>query len=142
MKTQKISWPKTIGRKWHQVDVSKFAVGRVATHIANLLRGKHKRDFTPHLDMGDFVVAFNADKPKLSGRKVEQKKYFTHSGFLGGIKTRSLKELIQTDPAEVLKRAVYSMIDDVKFRKKMMGRLKLVKGTAHNFKTNKLIDHD
>lgn len=139
MKTQKISIPKTVSRKWLQIDASKNSMGRVATEIANLLRGKHKRDFTPHMDMGDFVVAVNAHKLKFTGRKVSQKLYYRHSGYLGGIKSESLKTLIQKSPSEALKRAVFSMIDDLKFRKKIMARLKLVDGTEHNFKIDKSI---
>ena len=71
MKSQSITLPKTVSRKWHQVDVSKTTLGRAASEIANLLRGKHKRDFTPHMDMGDFVVAVNVDKLKFTGRKID-----------------------------------------------------------------------
>ena len=112
-------------------------MGRAATQIANFLRGKHKRDFMPHVDMGDYVVAINADKLKLTGRKIQQKQYFHHSGYLGGIKTTALKDLIQKSPEDVLKRAVFSMIDDLKFRKKIMSRLKIVKGSKHEYKIEK-----
>jgi len=137
MQSQKITLPKTVTRKWHQVDVSKTTMGRVASEIANFLRGKHKRDFTPHMDMGDFVVAVNVDKLKFSGRKIDQKKYFRHSGYLGGIKEMALKDLLKRDPEEVLKKAVFSMIDDIKFRKKIMSRLKIVKGDKHNYSIDK-----
>lgn len=79
MKTQKITLPKTITRTWHEIDASSASLGRVSTQIANFLRGKHKRDFTPHMDMGDFVVVTNVDKLKFTGRKVEQGKYYSHS---------------------------------------------------------------
>ena len=111
-------------------------MGRVATEIANLLRGKHKRDFTPHVDMGDYVVAIKRGNLKFTGRKVSQKIYFHHSGYLGGLEN-CLKDLIQTNPEEVLKKAVFSMIDDIKFRKKIMSRLKVVKDTKHDFKIDK-----
>jgi len=137
MKSQKITLPKTVNRQWHEVDASKNSLGRVATEIANLLRGKHKRDFTPHMDMGDFVVAINADKPKFTGRKIDQKKYFHHSGYLGGIKETSMKTVLERKPEEILQKAVFSMLDDVHFRKAMMARLKLVKGSSHNFKIDK-----
>lgn len=137
MKTQKITLPKSVTRNWHEIDVSSNSMGRVATQIANLLRGKHKRDFTPHMDMGDFVVATNVDKLKLTGRKVEQKKYYSHSGYLGGLKTKELKHIIADKPEEVLKRAVFSMLDEVKFRKTMMGRLKIVTGSTHAFNVGK-----
>jgi large subunit ribosomal protein L13 len=134
MHSQSITLPKTVTRKWHQVDVSKTTLGRAASEIANLLRGKHKRDFTPHMDMGDFVVAANVDKLKFTGRKIDQKVYYRHSGYLGGIKQTALKDLLKRDPEEVLKKAVFSMIDDIKFRKKIMSRLKIVKGDKHSYK--------
>ena len=136
MKAQSLTLPNKVVRKWHEVDMSKKTMGRAATEIANFLRGKHKRDFAPHVDMGDYVVATNVDKLKLTGRKIAQKNYYHHSGYLGGLKTTSLKDLIQKSPEEVLKRAVFSMIDDIKFRKKIMARLKIVKGTKHDYKVN------
>jgi large subunit ribosomal protein L13 len=129
--------PKTVIRTWHEVDASKASMGRVATEIANFLRGKHKRDFTPHMDMGDFVVATNVDKLKFTGRKVEQKKYYHHSGYLGGLKTKSLKDELQRRPENVLRVAVREMLDDVKFRKKLLSRLKIVSGPTHTFKIDK-----
>ena len=137
MKTQKITIPKTVSRTWYEIDASGQSMGRVATRIANLLRGKHKRDFTPHMDMGDFVVAVNIDKLKFTGRKVEQKKYYSHSGFLGGLKTKTLKDEIVRSPETVLRKAVFSMLDDIKFRKTLVSRLKMVKGTTHTFKIDK-----
>lgn len=139
MKPHKISRAKITPRKWLQVDASKQSMGRVATQIANFLRGKHKRDFTPNMDMGDYVVAVNADKLKLTGRKVEQKVYYRHSGYLGGLKKTPIKTVLQKNPAEVLRKAVFSMLDEVKFRKAMMARLKLVKGNEHNFKIDKVL---
>jgi len=136
MKSQSIKLADKVQRKWHQVDLSKESMGRAASRIANLLRGKHKRDFTPHVDMGDYVVAINAGKLKFTGRKVAQKVYYRHSGYLGGLKKTALKDLVQKNPEDVLKRAVFSMIDDLKFRKKIMSRLKIVKGDKHEFKTN------
>ncbi len=137
LKTQKITLPKTVTRTWHEIDASTLPMGRVATKIANLLRGKHKRDFTPHMDMGDFVVAVNVDKMKFTGRKVEQKKYYHHSGYLGGLKTKTLKDEIVRSPETVLRKAVWSMIDDIKFRKTILSRLKMVKGTTHSYKIDK-----
>lgn len=133
MKSQKTTVPNKVARNWHEIDASSTTLGRVATQIANLLRGKHKRDFTPNLDMGDFVVAVNVDKLKLTGIKLEQKKYYRHSGYLGGIKEEKLKDLYYTKPEEVLKRSVVNMLDDVKFRKAMMARLKFVKGETHEY---------
>lgn len=137
MKTQKSTLPTTVARSWHQVDASEQTLGRIATKIALLLRGKHKRAFAPHIDMGDFVVAVNVDKLKLTGRKIQQKVYYHHSGYLGGLKKKFLKDEIVRSPETVLKSAVFSMLDDLKFRKKLMSRLKIVKGTEHSFNTSK-----
>jgi len=139
MKPQKITLPKQseITRTWYQIDASGLPMGRVATKIANVLRGKNKRNFTPHMDMGDFVVAINVDKLKFTGRKVEQKKYYSHSGYLGGLKTKSLKDEVVRNPESVLRRAVFSMIDNIKFRKGLVSRLKLVKGDTHTYKIDK-----
>ena len=137
MKAPKSHIAKKVTRTWLEVDASAKPVGRVATVIANALRGKHKRDFTPHLDMGDFVVAVNVDKIKFTGRKVEQKKYHTYSGYPGGLRTKQLKHLIVEKPEEVLRQAVFNMIDDNKLRKPMMRRLKFVKGEKHEYKIDK-----
>ena len=137
MKTQKITIPKNVTRTWHEIDASGQPMGRVATQIANLLRGKHKRDFTPHMDMGDFVVAVNVDKLKFTGRKIEQKKYYHHSGYLGGLKTKTLKDEIVRSPETVLRKAVFSMLDDIRFRKKLVSRLKMIKGSTHTYKIDK-----
>ncbi|HVY67648.1 MAG TPA: 50S ribosomal protein L13, partial [Patescibacteria group bacterium] len=109
MKSQKTTLAAKQPRQWHQIDVSKLPLGRAATQIANLLRGKHKRDFTPHMDMGDYVVAVNAGHLRLTGRKISQKVYYRHSGYLGGLRTTALKDLIQRRPEDVLRRAVFSM---------------------------------
>jgi len=139
MKTQKITLPKVseVTRTWYEIDASSPPMGRVATRIANVLRGKHKRNFTPHMDMGDFVVATNVDKLKFTGRKIEQKKYYSHSGYLGGLKTKTLKDEIVRRPEDVLRRAVFSMLDEIKFRKTLVSRLKLVKGDKHTYKIDK-----
>ncbi len=138
MKSQKTTIAKSVSRSWHQIDASSDSLGRVATKIATLLRGKHKRDFTPHMDGGDFVVATNVEKLKVTGRKLEQKKYYTHSGYLGGLRVKSMKDEMQARPEQVLKRAVMQMLDDVKFRKAMMARLKIVRGQeVSNYPINK-----
>ncbi len=139
MKTQKVTIPKTVNRLWYEIDASSAPMGRVATQIANLLRGKGKRDFTPHMDMGDFVVVTNIDKMKFTGRKIEQKKYYHHSGYLGGLKTKTLKDEIVRRPENVLRAAVFSMIDDIKFRKKLVSRMKMVKGASHIYKIDKKV---
>ena len=140
MKTPNSYIPKkTTNRTWVEIDASSKPLGRVATQIANMLRGKHKRDFTPHMDLGDFVVAINVDKIHFTGNKVAQKQYYHYSGYPGGLRTKDLKDLIITQPDVVLRKAVFNMIDDMKLRKPMMRRLKMVKGPTHEFKVDKKV---
>ncbi len=137
MKSQKTTLPTAVDRTWYEVDASTMPLGRIATRIANALRGKHKRTFTPHMDMGDFVVATNVEKLKFTGRKLDQKMYYHHSGYLGGIHSKKLKDENVRNPEFVLRHAVEQMLDDVKFRKKLMSRLKVVKGTEHTYAISK-----
>ncbi len=137
MKTQKSYIPKKLERAWIEVDASAAPLGRVATKIANFLRGKHKRDFTPHLDCGDFVVAVNAGKMQITGRKVQQKVYHHYSGYPGGLRTKNLRNILAERPEEVLRRAVFNMVDDNKLRKTAMRRLKIVADGKHEFKIDK-----
>lgn len=137
MKAQKSSITTKPVRAWHEVDASSDSLGRVATRIATFLRGKNKRTFTPHVDGGDFVVVINVDKLKFTGRKLEQKVYYHHSGYLGGLKKKTLKTEVVRKPEWVLREAVRSMLDEVKFRKAMLARMKVVTGTAHNFPVKK-----
>ena len=141
MKSQSLTVPKVseIKRQWVEIDASAQPLGRLASHIAHILRGKHKRTFTPHQDAGDFVVATNVEHLKFTGRKIDQKTYYRHSGFLGGLKSRKLKDELAKHPDQVLKHAVLNMLDDVRFRKKLVSRLKMVKGTQHNFKIDRKV---
>lgn len=107
----------------HKIDATDKAVGRIATQIAILLRGKNKPEFFPHKDNGDVVEVSNISKLKFSGKKAEQKKYFSYSGYPGGLKTKKMSELIIDNPAEILRRAVREMLPPVKFRSDMMKRL-------------------
>lgn len=136
MKAQKSSVITKTLRRWHEVDASAMPLGRVATRIATLLRGKHKRTFTPNVDGGDFVVVTNVDKLKFTGRKVEQKTYYRHSGYLGGLKKTSLKVQLERQPEWVLRQAVRSMLDEVRFRNAMLARMKIVAGTEHAYPVN------
>jgi len=111
-------------RKTHTIDATGKVLGRLATQITILLRGKHKRDFQPNQDMGDFVIVKNIDKIRVTGRKMEEKKYFRYSGYPGGLKTVSFKELFAKDPFKVLKIAVFRMLPANKLRKIQIKRLK------------------
>jgi len=110
-------------RKTHAIDATGKVLGRLATEIAVLLRGKHKPDFVPYLDMGDFVIVKNVSKLKITGKKMEQKKYFRHSGYLGSFKEIPLKKIFKTNPSEVLKKAVFGMLPKNKLRAEQIKRL-------------------
>lgn len=112
-------------RKTHTIDATDKVLGRLATEIAILLRGKYKPDFAPNKDMGDFVVVKNIDKIGLTGKKFEQKIYYHHTGYLGGLKKTSFKELFKKDPTRVLKKAVFGMLSKNKLRAKQIKRLKV-----------------
>lgn len=106
------------------IDANGKILGRLASQIALLLQGKNKPDFNPSKDMGDFVIVKNVEKMKFSGQKLKKKKYYSHSGYLGGLKVRSLEEVFKKDPREVLKMAVSGMLPKNKLRKRMLKRLK------------------
>ena len=112
-------------RKTHTIDATNKVLGRLATQIALLLRGKHKPDFTPNKDTGDFVVVENVDKIKLTGKKLKQKIYYHHTGYLGSLKETPLKKLFEKKPGEILKRAVFGMLPKNKLRAKQIKRLKI-----------------
>ncbi len=114
---------KKIERKLHKIDVKDKSVGRVATKIALLLRGKNKPEFEPHIDSGDIVEVINVSKLKFTGKKLEQKKYYSYSGYPGGLKIKKMKDINENNPAEIIKRAVREMLPPVKFRKAMLKRL-------------------
>jgi len=111
-------------RNTHTIDATDKVLGRLATQIAVLLRGKQKPEFVPYKDMGDFVIVKNAEKIKLTGRKRKQKKYYHHTGFMGGLKEVPLEKIFKRDPGEILKRAVYGMLPKNKLRAKQIKRLK------------------
>ncbi len=111
-------------RETHTIDASQRSPGRIATEIAVLLRGKNKPDFEPHMDVGDIVVVENVEEMKITGKKLEQKKYYRHSGYPGGLKEEPLEDLMENDPAEVLRRAVFGMLPKNKLRSEQIKRLK------------------
>lgn len=129
-----------IKRAWYEADASKFTLGRLATRVATVLRGKHKVTFTPHMDVGDFVVVKNAEKVRFTGRKLLQKKYHRHSGYRGGIHTKTLSVRMQQEPEKVIRDAVYNMIDSNRLRKDILRRLKVVTGEKHSFQVDKEIN--
>jgi len=112
-----------IDRKTHQLDATDIAVGRLATQISILLRGKNKVNYAPQVDNGDFVIVTNADKIKFTGNKINQKIYYRHSGYPGGIKETKLKDAFNKDPREVIKRTVINMLPKNRLRNNMIKRL-------------------
>jgi len=113
-----------IQRKTHTIDAAGKVLGRLASEIAVLLRGKNNPHFVPYLDGGDFVAVKNVNRIKVTGKKAEQKKYYRHSGYLGGLKEITFKKIFEKDPSLVLKKAVFGMLPKNKLRAKMIKRLK------------------
>jgi len=116
-----------VKRETHTIDAADKSLGRLATQIVIILRGKHKPDFAPNKDIGDFIIVNNISKIKFTGKKFKQKKYYHHSGYLGGLKETSLKKLFKKDPVKVLKKAVFGMLPKNKLRVKMIKRLTIEK---------------
>ncbi|MFZ2275996.1 MAG: 50S ribosomal protein L13 [Candidatus Nanogingivalis sp.] len=130
--------PTEVERKWHLIDAAEApTLGRLSAKIATLLSGKNKATFTPHTDGGDFVVVINAEKVKVTGNKEEDKMYYRHSGFPGGLKEASLKELREKNPAIIIEKAVYGMLPTNKLRDDRMKRLKVYAGAEHNHAAQK-----
>jgi large subunit ribosomal protein L13 len=119
------------GRKWFVVDAEGKVLGRLATRVAAILRGKHKPTFTPHLDVGDHVIVVNADKVHLSGRKRSDKMYRWHTGYIGGLKEVRADDMIRTHPERVIEWAVQGMLPKNRLGRAMAKKLKVYRGTAH-----------
>lgn len=120
-----------INREWIVLDAKDQIFGRLITQIAVYLRGKHKPNYTPHVDCGDFVVIINADKVKFSGLKLESKEYFTHSGYFGSTKSKTLAEMLEKSPEKLFKIAVRGMLPKTKLGKVMLSKLKVYSGEEH-----------
>ena len=123
--------PATIDRKWYVVDAQGQTLGRLASEIAKVLRGKNKPIFTPHIDTGDYVIIVNADKVKVTGKKLDQKKYYHHSDYVGGMKETSLKEMIAKKPEKVLELAVKGMLPKGPLGREMYKKLFVYAGAEH-----------
>jgi len=117
--------------KWLVVDAQNAVLGRLASEIAARLRGKHNPLFTPHVDCGDFVIVINADKVKLTGRKMQQKMYYRHSGYIGGLKEINAEKLLQKKPEDVIRHAVKGMLPKNRLGRKMYKKLKVYAGSEH-----------
>lgn len=123
--------PLEIERKWWIVDATDKTLGRLATEIADTLRGKNKPEFTPHIDTGDFVVVLNSKKIKVKGNKADQKKYYRHTGYFGGIKEKSYKEMLENTPERIITKAVEGMIPKNKLGAQVLTKLKVYPGSEH-----------
>ena len=120
-----------IERKWYILDATNKPLGRIATEAARLLRGKHKAIFTPHVDTGDFVIIINADKAILTGNKLDQKKYYHHTGYVGNMKTASYRDLMKNKPEFVMEKAVKGMLPHNRLGRQMFKKCKVYAGAAH-----------
>jgi large subunit ribosomal protein L13 len=124
--------PSEVSHQWHVVDADGIALGRLASSVAQLIRGKHKPQFTPHMDGGDFVVVVNAAKVRLSGRKMEQKQYFRHSGYMGHERFTPVARELKQHPERVIQRAVFGMLPKTTLsRQQLRQKLKVYAGATH-----------
>jgi large subunit ribosomal protein L13 len=123
--------PKEIEQRWYLVDAEGQTLGRLATRIADTLRGKRKPEYTPHIDTGDFVVVVNAEKIAVTGKKREDKIYYRHSGYPGGLRQRTLEEELERRPTEVLRKAVKGMLPRNRLARRQLTKLKIYAGPEH-----------
>jgi large subunit ribosomal protein L13 len=126
-----VATPENRQRDWYVVDADGKTLGRLATQLADLLRGKRKPEYTPHCDTGDFVVVVNAEKIHVTGRKREQKRYWRHSGYPGGIRSRTLGEMLDRRPEEVIRKAVKGMLPRNRLARQQLRKLKVYAGGEH-----------
>lgn len=126
-----VATPHDRSREWLLVDAEGKTLGRLATQIADVLRGKRKPDFTPHCDTGDFVVVINAERIRVTGNKREAKRYWRHSGYPGGIRSRTLNEMLERQPEEVIRKAVRGMIPRTSLGRQQLRKLKVYAGPDH-----------
>ena len=122
---------ETVERNWYVVDAEDMVLGRLSSQVAAILRGKHKPTYTPHVDTGDHVIIVNAAKVRLTGRKLDQKKYYHHTGYPGGLKETTLRELRAKKPEEIIRHAVKGMMPKGKLGRQMFKKLKVYAGPEH-----------
>ncbi len=129
--------PADAQKKWHLIDATDKIVGRLATEVADLLRGKNNPTYTPNTDSGDYVVIVNAEKVKFTGKKWDDKKYYRHSSRIGGLKVRTAKEQLEKKPEDILMKAVKGMLPKNKLAHKQLTKLKVFAGAEHNLEAQK-----
>ena len=122
---------ETVERKWYVIDATDISLGRLSTKVADVLRGKHKPTYTPHIDCGDYVIVVNAEKIKLTGNKLEGKIYYDHSGYTGGLRERTAKEMRENYPVEMIERAVKGMIPHTRLGRQVAKKLFVYAGSEH-----------
>jgi len=139
-----------IQQQWHVIDASDVVLGRLASHAAILLRGKHKPIFAPHIDTGDFVIVINAEKIALTGRKLEQKRAYRHSGYPGGLRAVAYRDLLEQNPERMIEKAVRGMLPKNSLGRSMLRKLKVYRGPDHPhqaqqptpFEITQLVQHE
>src|SRR4030065_1265712 len=124
-----------VTRKWHVVDADGMVVGRLASRVASILRGKNKPIYTPHVDTGDYVIVLNAEKVRFTGNKLDQKKYYHHSGYPGGLKMKTAKDIMKKDPERIIMSAVRGMLPKNVLGKQQLRKLKVYKNNEHPHKS-------
>ena len=129
--------PATIDRKWYVVDAEGKTLGRLASEVAKVLRGKNKAIFTPHIDTGDYVIVVNAEKIKVTGKKLDQKIYYNHSDYVGGMRETTLREMMAKKPADVIKLAVKGMLPKGPLGRQMLDKLTVYAGPEHKNQAQK-----
>ena len=131
MKNSYMQKKEEVVRNWYVIDAEGISLGRLAAKVANVLRGKHKPTYTPHVDCGDFVVVVNASKVNLTGNKMTDKMYYDHSGYTGGLRERTAKEMIEKYPVEMVERAVKGMLPKTRLGRQMYKKLFVYEGSEH-----------
>ena len=134
--------PGEIERQWHVIDATDVVLGRLASHVATLLRGKHKPTFAPHVDTGDFVVVINAEKVALTGSKLTQKLDYRHSGFPGGLRSRTYQDLLERNPRRAIEKAVAGMLPHNKLNSRIIRKLKVYAGEQHPHAAQKPVRYE
>jgi ribosomal protein L13, bacterial type len=131
MRTTYMAKPNEVERKWYVIDAAGQTLGRLASEAAALIRGKHKPQFTPHVDTGDFVIIVNADKVHLTGKKLQNKKYYRHSGYPGGLKVTTAGDMLKNNPTRMVELAVHGMLPKNRLGDKLKLKLKVYAGPEH-----------
>ena len=141
MRTTYMAKPQDVDQKWYVVDAAGKTLGRLATEVATLLRGKHKPTYTPHIDTGDFVIVINSSQITLTGKKLEQKKYYRHSGFPGGLKSITAEGLRATRPERMIELAVKGMLPKGPLGRSQLKKLKVYAGAEHPHQAQQPVEY-